>query len=76
MYFAEDYLIRFIENDDVKFNLDYRKAPKSKNVPERIQKSATMQTDEIPTISSAITNQEDSSVSKIYVNFVDFENLI
>jgi hypothetical protein len=49
-----------IENDEVKFNLDYHKAPRSRVAPERIQKSATIQTEEIPTIDSSVSNSNVS----------------
>jgi hypothetical protein len=53
----------FHKNDYVKFHLGDPKPPLSQVIPERIQKSATMQTDEIPTISSAIKKNEKPSVS-------------
>jgi hypothetical protein len=51
------------KNYYARFCLGNRKSPLSRVVPERIQKSATMQTDEIPTISSAVEKNEESSVS-------------
>ncbi len=40
----------------MKFNLDDRRAPKTQVPPERTQKSATIQTEEVPTIDPSVSN--------------------
>jgi hypothetical protein len=49
----------FYEIYYVKFNLDKRK----RKLPKPVQQSATIQTDEIPTISAATETNDESSVS-------------
>jgi len=52
----------FNKNYFVRFNLDNHKPPLSQVTSERIQKTATIQTEETSAISSA-TENENSSVS-------------
>jgi hypothetical protein len=56
----------------ITFNLDNRKSRVHRVAPQRIQKSATIQTDEIPVISSAIQKDEKSSVSNQNFTFYCF----